>query len=380
MHKKVFNIIRYKCILFLIPLLVSLIAGCTGNKAQKETVCEEIVKTTIAKRTAVGDDEAFDICSDVATGIVSSVELIQNDYYPIYVNYLHDLWLSSSVPLEQWALTHYVITVRIEETLSGTIFRDIENATFNIPLAFRQVSFWDETNLQYTGHTFAIHETEPNVCRLGDRVTLIRGGGAFTGLMGDSMSFVFCEGRRLEIGWLFCGQTKPEWPKDTFQRSIPDYSKNTTILETAFYDPKKKNVNISHQEAENQHDYAVQGFVKSSIYREEQFKIYIQETFPGIVLEEWEVKGWKVLVTIEKVLKEGDTTIGNEAEILFFLPEELVNDSSGTSIRVRMNKPEEGTSILAYWDEQSDGAQTKWELYHENSNYPALYAFVNRNP
>lgn len=359
---------------------MSLIAGCNWNKAQKETVCEEIVKTTIAKRTAVGDDEVFDICSDVAIGIVSSIELIENDYYPIYVNYLHDLWLSSAVPLEQWALTHYVVTIRIEETLSGTIFRDIEYATFNIPLVFRQVSIWDESNLQYTGYNFVINESEPNICPLGDRVTLMRGGGALNGLMGDSMSFVFCKGRRLEIGWLFCGIFKPEWPEDTFQRSIPDYSKNKTILETVFFDPKKKNSTYSYQEAENRHDNAVQGFVKSSIYREEQFKIYIQETFPGIVLEEWEVKGWKVLVTIEKVLKEGNTAIGSDAEIMFFLPEVLVNASSGTSVRVRMNRPEEGTSIFAYWNEQSDGAQTEWELYHENSNYPALYAFINRSP
>lgn len=371
-------------------LALLFLCSCASRKQLAPSLCESLLKTVQSQRISLDDDDAFALCEDIAKGTVVSVTVLTGDYLPVYVNLSNTGFFYRAVPIEQWSATHAVVTVTVEDVISGTRFQTGTTASFNIPMDFQELSIWNESDPKYTGRKFSLVAENESLPLVGDEVTMLLGGGqsGFYRLTGDDLSFVFSGKSRLHIGWLRPGvvdnggaywadsESEPRWRRNVIQPRQKDVS----ILEAAFLTPMKEREKLSSANANAKSSFVVKGVVKSVSPLKAPIEIWYQNSFSEKPLEAWSLDGWMVTVTVNTIDKAMDQSLSVGAELVLCVPRQLVNTEGQKTISLKGRVPVEGSEVTAYWNEGYDNVAVDWLLRTSKGDWNILYGYVNRNP
>lgn len=364
------------CWMLLLPM------GCQSRKAAAPSLCEALMEETQQLRQSVSTEEAYQICEEAAEGTVVRVEWLEADYLPIYVDF-DTVDMYSYVPLEQWAVTHAVVTVRIDRVVSGTFFAEESMATFNIPVRFRELSHWDAEEPVYTGRSFGVPEGEACVPAPEDQVVLLQSGAMRSDrLVSEQLSFVLSGEERLPVGWLRRGENHREYWSDSenYRRNvIPPREAGQSIMEAAYLAPMRERQQLSGEAAEAESEFSVRGTVSAVTRWVEYDPIYLAVRAFDEPLEHWRVYGWHVTVTLDEVRKaEGESTLPEETELHLYLPTQLRKGE--TFLKLDGVIPEVGSSVEVYWNEGSQNTAVDWLVRCGDAACDILFALLDTTP
>lgn len=365
------------------------LAACRPQETAEPSLCEALLGETQQQRQDVSAAEAFALCTDVAVGTVISLKTLDDDYMPILVSDGRpESIFYCAVPLEQWAVTHMVVTVKIDRVLSGRTFDVEATATFNIPILFRELLHWDEEESVYTGRSFTLSESEAALPSVEDRIILLQSESqGLNRLVGQKLSFVFCGDQRLNIGWLRPGElsgayyedseTEPRWRRNV----VPLKETGVSVLEAAYFVPMRARQMLSLDAAEAESGFVVRGTISSATYQTEQAKnLYLTIYLFSEPLERWETDGWQVTVTVDEIKKEDGTALSQETNIVLFLPTQLRRIDGDETLLMTGAIPEVGSAVKLYWNEGFRDASVDWLMRSEAGACDILWAYVDRTP
>lgn len=396
MKKHVLSVLLAACF----TLLALTACGGKAPEATEPSLCEALFSEIRELRQDVSLAEAFTLCSQAAVGTVTGVKTLDNDYLPICVS---DSGLQQLVPLEQWSVTHTVVTVRIDRVLSGEKFQAETTVTFNIPGLFRELSQWDPEEPVYTGRSFTLTRPDAALPQTDESVVLLWDGSRGSDRVGGTgLSFAFCGDRRVDIDWLFLsdysGEYAGEYAGETgspFRRNaIPPRDPGETVLDAAFLAPMKARQLLSSEKAGEESDFVIRGTVSAAYYVSEQAcDVFLYGREGDGYLECWQAEGWYVTVTVDEIIKEEGEALTQETEISVFIPTALRRTDSDLLLPVSsllptaesaalLNGvvPQVGGAVEAYWNGGFNGGPADMLIRCGEGACEVLYPQVYRHP
>lgn len=375
------------CFRLLLFIWISLLlVGCKRTTTLAPSLCQALFEDTQAFRASLSNDDVVANCTDIASGSVVEIEILENDYLPVYVDFSSSGFFWRAVPLEQWSITHVVVTVKIEDVSLGKVFNKGGTATFNIPMELQELAWWDEVNPKFTGRRFSMNEIDMALPQIGDLVTIMRGPSEGNHRMtGKLFSFAFLGEQRINIGWLYPGsldgrylsdsETEPHWRRNV----VSPRREGTTILEAAFLEPMKERQKYSYAMAKERSGFVVRGVVQQVAPVTYPVSIYYKAGLNENPLEQWNMEAWTVSISITEIIKETGNSLDANAELFVTVPKCFSATETGSKISMNGSVPSEGSEVTICWNEGYQRVAVDWLIRTSKDAIDILYGYIINN-